>query len=456
MGSNLSSVARITRAVLLAGSFFGAAALAQGTAVLTGTVTDAATKQPVADVVVTATSPALQGEQIVVTDASGLYRIPNLPPGTYTIRLEKEGYKPFSRGDIPVRVDRTIRVNIDLLPEALKADEVVVVGAPPTIDVGSTTTGINVGTEFTQNVAMVRPSGTGMRSFESLASIAPQVVGDTYGFGFNGTTSPENQILVDGLSVTDPAYGINGSPFPIDFVQEANIITGGYQAEYGRATGGVMNVVTKSGSNEFHGSVFGNWTPGFLASESPPIKSEASVFVSNSRLWNSGDFGAELGGPILKDKLWFYVGFSPSFSRVLQTRSLNRFLLQRCADPSDPSCIDTDGDGNGDLADANGDGEPDYQLDESGDRKTEPLPGTEKSRFVDSRAFSYIAKLTYNINQDQNVSLSWLGSPTSSVVPYPFTNRVAGSRDVANSNDVSLKYQGGFLDKHLLIDATLG
>ena len=86
--------------------------------VLTGNVVDAATHAPVADVVVTATSPSLQGEQMVVTDATGLYRIPQLPPGTYTLRFEKETYRPFTRAGIDARaLDRTLRLNVELLPE---------------------------------------------------------------------------------------------------------------------------------------------------------------------------------------------------------------------------------------------------------------------------------------------------------------------------------------------------
>ncbi len=412
--------------------------LAQGSSVLTGTVTDAATRKPVADVAVTAVSPSMQGEQIVVTDATGLYRISQLPPGSYTIRLEKESYRPFSRGDIQIRADRTIRVNVELLPESIKAEEIVVVGRAPTVDVGSTTTGVNVGKEFVDSIAFIQPNASGVRSYESLASVAPQVVGDLYGFGISGTTSPENLILLDGLSVTDPAYGINASPFPVEFVEEANVITGGYQAEFGRATGGVLNVVTKSGSNEFHGSVFGNWTPGILSAASPGIISYSSVFTYNydeakkkeGRLWNSGDFGAEIGGPILKDKLWFFAGFSPSFSRTQDERSLSRFELLR--------------DGS------------DYQLDENGNRIPVPLPGTTKTRFVDQRSFSYIGKLTYLINSDQNVALSVMGSPRSKLVPVAFTNRLAGSQDTDDSRDVALKYAAGFMEKRLLVDATVG
>src|SRR3712207_5626155 len=93
-------------------------ALAQGTSVLFGTVTDTTNKRPVADVVVTATSPNLQGEQTVVTDASGAYRIPQLPSGVYTLRFEREAFKPYSREGITVRLDYSVRVNVELIPES--------------------------------------------------------------------------------------------------------------------------------------------------------------------------------------------------------------------------------------------------------------------------------------------------------------------------------------------------
>ena len=118
---------RNARATLLCAALLaGSGAWAQiGASVLTGNVVDAATKAPVADVVVTATSPGLQGEQIVVTDSTGHYRIPQLPPGTYTLRFEKESYRPFSRTGIDVSPDRTFRLNVELLPETAGATEIV-------------------------------------------------------------------------------------------------------------------------------------------------------------------------------------------------------------------------------------------------------------------------------------------------------------------------------------------
>jgi hypothetical protein len=174
------------RSSLVLGVIVSSVALAQGSSAITGTVTDAVSNKPVPDVVVTATSPALQGEEVVVTDAAGLYRLAQLPPGVYTIKLEKESFRPFSRAEITIRVDRTVRVNIQLQPESVQGDVVVITGAPPVVDVGSTSTGINVGKEFINNIAFITPNTNGVKSFESLASVAPQVSGDHYGYGFSG------------------------------------------------------------------------------------------------------------------------------------------------------------------------------------------------------------------------------------------------------------------------------
>src|SRR5262249_45461922 len=183
---------------LLAAVLLPSAALAQGaTSVLIGNVVDASTKAPIPDVVVTATSPTLQGEQVVVTDATGLYRVPQLPPGTYTLRFEKESYRPYSRAQIDVAADRTLRLNVELLPETAGTETVTVIGTAPTIDVGSSATGTTISQEFVKNLALARPAGLGgaNRSFDSLAQTAPQANADVYGVGINGATSPENLYL---------------------------------------------------------------------------------------------------------------------------------------------------------------------------------------------------------------------------------------------------------------------
>ncbi|WP_164019153.1 YfbK domain-containing protein [Pyxidicoccus trucidator] len=198
--------------------------------VIIGTVIDAQSRQPIADAVVTATSPALQGEQTVVTDAKGNFRIPQLPPGVYTLRFEKEQFKPYARSDVQLRPNRTIRINAELLPESLGA-VVELSGAPPTIDVGSTTAGVNVDQEFIKRIAVARPGGKGgaARSFESLAETRPGARSDNYGVSISGTSSPERGYVVDGLSTSDPASGINASP-QVPSAAPASTVSSGVRA----------------------------------------------------------------------------------------------------------------------------------------------------------------------------------------------------------------------------------
>jgi outer membrane receptor protein involved in Fe transport len=443
-----------------------APAYAQGTSVLTGTVVDTATKKPLGDVVVTVTSPDLQGEQTVVTDKSGSYRIPSLPVGTYTLRLEGDGYKPFSRGGIKLSVNSTIRVNAELLPEGIKAEEVVVVGKAPTVDVGSSSTGVTLNQDFVSRIALNPPGGkaAASRSFESLAGVAPGAQADTYGVSIAGTTSPENAFQIDGVAVNDPAFGILGTPLSVEFVKEVGVITGGYMPEYGKAMGGIFDVVTKTGSNEFHGSVFFNITPGSLEGHREQVKSAASTITTNPSLGNLRDFGADIGGPILKDKLWFYAGVQFAFTRQRLERTLSEFLYQNDPDPTHM-------------------GGKVQQVDADGFPVTRPITcpasldkcpaGLQRSpiSYADETAIQYIGKLTYLINADHNLTLSVYGTPTRSGGNgyWPFDNtgtpaignivgsyNSIGGRYVSDANDVSLKYSGAFNNKRQLLDITFG
>jgi len=433
-----STLARAQRGVLLLAWLVALPALAQGTSVITGTVLDAETKKPLADAVITATAPQLQGEQVVLTNESGLYRLPQLPPGTYTLRLEREGYQPYARDGVQLRLDTTLRVNAELLPEGLQGTLEVVAQAP-TIDVGSTSTGISVSADFARRIALAAPGGKGSaaRSFESLAEVAPGVQSDTYGMSINGTSSPENGFVIDGLSVSDPAFGLLGTQLSVEFVQEVNVISGGFMPEFGRATGGVMNVVTKSGSNEFHGSVFGTLAPGALYA-GPMSRLREGAIGTQVRMWNQGDTGFELGGPILKDKLWFFVGAATALTRQRLEREL--YTVD----------FDTEGQETG----------------------ATPLPGTRRDWFADQRSYQYIGKLTYNVNANHSLSLSVLGTPYTSGGPgrYGFdpedgrveARSLTGSyealahRYTNDARDVALKLNSAFLDKRLLLDVSLG
>jgi len=426
-------------ALLLLGMLGGSSALGQvGSSNLIGNVVDAATKAPVADVVVTATSPSLQGEQVVVTDATGAYRVPQLPPGMYTLRFEKESYRPFSRTAIELGADRTLRLNVELLPETAGATEIAVVGSPPTVDVGSSTVGTRVDSDFVNKIAVARPGGLAgaNRSFDSLALAAPQASADVYGVAISGGQGPENQYLIDGLNVNNPAYGGLGSPLPADFIDEVNILTGGYMPEYGRSFGGgTITATTKSGGNEFHGSVFGTWTPGGLTGPAKQVMGLTPALTSNVELTNIGDIGATIGGYIIKDRLWFFAGFDYARQRYSYTREFAKT---------------TDG------------------------TNFTPIDNSTQRRFGDEKTISYIAKLTYLISSDHRVSVSVSGEPTSGggggsfplrttygsaartiVDPNTFANATfnAGNLKTSFDNlDVVGELNSAFLDKRLLLD----
>ena len=339
-----------------------------------------------ADVVVTATSPGLQVEQIVVTDSSGTFRIPNLPPGEYALNYEADTYRPVARQSISLTAGTTLRVDAELLPEMLRAEEVTVVAAPPTVDVGSARSGVTIDQDFTSRIAVAPPTGKGgaTRSFEQLAQVAPTASVDSYGASIAGTTSVENVYMVNGMSVGDPGFGYNASPLSIDFIKEANIVTGGYLPEYGRGGGVVIEAVTKSGSNEFHGSVFGNVTPFQLT---PKFAPSQDAIRTTGKLDSQRDFGFDLGGPLIKDKLWFYVG--ADLSR--QTWRLKRDLI----------ALEVGDDGK-------------YIYDDTGLIRSNAIPGTRRESLADQTNLQYIADITWSPTSDDRIKLTHFGTPSTS------------------------------------------
>ncbi|AKT41034.1 TonB-dependent receptor [Chondromyces crocatus] len=434
---------------------------------ITGKVIDASTGKAAADVVVTATSPALLGEQIVVTDGTGQYRIPQLPPGDYTLRFEKETFKPSSRSGITLRSAVTIRIDQQLAPEAVQAgagEEIVVVGRAPTVDVGSSTFAQNINQDFTRRIAVAPPAGKGgaQRSFESVAEIAPGAKSDTYGTSINGTTSPENQYVIDGVSVNDPAFGIIGTPLTMEFIKEVNVVTGGYMPEYGRSTGGVLDVVTKSGGNEFHGSVFFNISPGSMEGRREIVQREGQTVLTEPYLGNIRDYGFEIGGPIIKDKLWFFAGVDIALTTRRVERYLNR-IRGFDTNPDDDATSSRSGENTGF-------GNP-YRSD-SGFTLVDEIEGTRRKYYGTSQTIQYIGKLTYQVNQDNTLTLSVYGSPSSSggngrlgilsasggmeggTFNGPY--QAIGHEYVDSATDVSLRWQSAFNNKRVLLDTTLG
>jgi hypothetical protein len=358
-------------------------ARAQGSATvgsLRGTINDKASGESAPGATVVATSPALQGEQVVITDENGQYFITSLPPGVYTLTVYYNE-ATFSKGNVLVQVGKeaVININVDSGISATKpkGEVIEISGSAPIVDQGSTKTGVTITDEFTRNV----PTG---RTFGAVVGGAAGAQGDFYGVSFSGATSLENTYIVEGINTTDTAFGSLSSNLPNEFISETEVITGGYNAEFGRATGGIVNVVTKQGGNEFHGSVFGYYRPGAFVSDAELIRREGGAIDTATNLDYQTDIGAEIGGPIIRDKLWFHVGLNPSFQKQTTTR-----LVQ--------SQIDMDQDG---VPDSDADGFTIHDPVSSSD-----IPRTNQTYF-------YTAKVNGAVDQNNQFQVSFFGNPS--------------------------------------------
>lgn len=283
-----------------------------------GTVIDAQSRQPVAEVVVTASLSAQGGERIAVTQSDGRYRIPDLPPGDYTLRFERELFEPYS---LPLSVSegRALRVNVELQPTE-PGEAVGLFCGGPTVDTGSSTLRFIQWREDVSRVPVSRPTkwAGAMRTSDSLAEWVPGTVDSVDGRSFSGATPFENEYLLDGLSTRDPTTGRNLLPLSQELVNDISVLTGGYMPEYGRTTGGIIDLKPVVISNELHGEVFANWAPGAMEGASRPATGPRPTVSANGALRHLGDFGGTLGGPLRKDQLWFFAGIVPALSRIEQ------------------------------------------------------------------------------------------------------------------------------------------
>lgn len=247
--------------------------------------------------------------QSTTTDQSGNYRFSAIPPGKYTITVGATGgFGAYKQDNVEVNLSKDTTTNITLNSAGVAG--VVDVISSPDIDTVNNTTGTNVSSDDFSNFPTAR-------TVQSLYTIAPTVArsglrdasGRDRDPSVGGSSGPENNYILDGVNTTDPAFGGAGANLPFEFVQEVEVKTGAFGAEYGKSTGGVFNVITKSGSNEFHGDVFTYFTAKSMVR---PVKSTAIPFTgAASGKFSELDAGFDIGGPIAKDKLWFFAAFNP-------------------------------------------------------------------------------------------------------------------------------------------------
>ena len=288
---------------------FGAFAQNSTTGAITGTVAQGGT--PLPGVTVELKSASMQGTRTEVTDAGGHFRFSLLPPGNYTMSASLSGFQTVTQSNVAVGLNRTVALEVGLSPTA--SEQITVTGAPPVVDVTSNTQGANI----TSETMRALPLG---RNFVAAAQVAPGTSADGVGTTVYGSTGAENNYIIDGLNTTGVERGLQGKRLNLDFVQEVEVMTGGLQAEYGRMTGGTINAITKSGSNEFHGDLFGYDSGGSLnANNSTAAKSPTSSTTIGS-IDKQYDFGGNLGGYLMKDRLWFFGSYDRTSETDLSTR----------------------------------------------------------------------------------------------------------------------------------------
>ena len=282
--------------LVLAGALAASVVLAGSSGKLTGTVTDDK-GQPLPGAAVSVESPVLiGGPRTAVTDARGVFGFPALDPGRYAVKVELQGFLTQEHTAVQVRLDHTTEVEVRM-PAASFGEEVTVVANTAVVDPAQSGTGQTFTPDFLNRMAV----GSANRDYTSVLSWAGGSVDDGNGNPrVFGSTSGENSYLIDGLETTDPVVAQWGTSFVFDAIQEISFQTGGFEAEYGRATGGVVNVVTKSGGNGFSGTFD-------LRYHTEKFYTSGTHFDASKRKIKYLDPALTLGGPIVRDKLWFFV-----------------------------------------------------------------------------------------------------------------------------------------------------
>ena len=301
-------------AVLVLAALLPLAAAAQSTgATVSGTITDP-TGASVPGATITATNTGTGAVRTATTDAKGFYNIANLQPGAYNLTYSANGFVTNAEKGLTLTVGQQLSLN-QSLKVGSATQTVEVTGAAPAVQLASSTISNTVTSETMRELPL---NG---RSWTDLATLQPGVANPQdqppfnggrgqRGFGnqisITGRRPQDNNYRIDGFSVEDYMNGgpgnVQGGALGVDAVQEFSVLTGTYPAEYGMATGGVVNAITRSGTNQFHGSAYE-----FLRNN----RLDANDFFANAagqprQPFHQNEFGASAGGPIVKNHTFVF------------------------------------------------------------------------------------------------------------------------------------------------------
>ena len=344
------------------------------------------------------------GERTVTTGSTGTYEVTNLAPGAYTVRIEQTGFKSVVASEQTVLVGKATVVDAKL--EVGEASAVVEVTAGNDLDQASTAVGGNLNDQLFSNVPVAR----------GVAGLFYLTPGTTDGLGggsanpsISGGSALDNLYIADGVNITNSAfggigtfsrsYGSLGTGINTAFVKEVQVKTGGFEPQYGQSTGGIVNIITQSGGNKFHGALYGYARPDQFEGVYKQRDATSVNKVGELLAKENYDAGVDVGGPILKDRLFFFGSFNPSITRDL-------------------------------VIGATGSG-------------LRTLVGEHVQRY---RTFNYAGKIDWNIAQNHSLSFSIFGDPTktnkSSFASLNIDNTTAFSQLDYGSRNIALRYNG--------------
>ncbi len=273
------------------------------------------------DASVAATNIATHVTDQATTNTVGLYRFPSLLPGTYSITVTKAGFEKYIREALTVEAGTAAPLDITLTIGAATST-VTVTGQAALLQTDSVDVSETIDTKqiaylptFGNNITRFGLLAPGVSMASGQLDLHPENAGEDFNLNINGGQTNNNAHILDGVNNTEAIQGLTLLVPTNASVQEVKITTSNYDAEYGSVSGGVFQITTKSGTNKFHGSAFEYYrTAGFFAADhfSQPNGAPGNV-------WNQ--FGGSVGGPILKDKLFFFSDYQ-GMRNNLSTSSL--------------------------------------------------------------------------------------------------------------------------------------
>jgi hypothetical protein len=367
---------------------------------LTGTVTDA-TKGALPGTTVTATNLASGSQRVVVTTADGSYRVPDLEPGRYSVSFELDTFQKFVMNDVLVLLGRTVGVDAELRVGGVAETVNVTADAAKQLDMTKVTLSHNITAEEFDRLPKAR-------SFQGLALTAPGVnTGEIEGgLQVNGASAAENSFTVDGVAINSLIYGNSRQNTVFEYIQEVQVKTGGVDAEFGGALGGVVSAVTKSGGNTFSGETHYYYSGSALSASpfkrlvlNPNDLTTVGYFQDDNQANHQSEFGGSLGGPIVRNKLFFFGSVSP---RVV--RRTNEYMFSAGTEPGEINQKQTAWQGFGKVTYAANKVHANASLLMTPTRSTGRLPGYDSlgTNWLTTSKAANLAETTRGFDADQN------------------------------------------------------